>query len=110
MENKDAVYPAKPGATRAERIRKEHNLIPDEQLQVGREYRAMLQMRWYRVVYLGRTGIAGGKLMHRFQWITGPRHGQSQTGWAAFKHLRPIPGVIEAEAAGRKAYEEATRG
>lgn len=48
----------------------------------------MLAMRWYRVEYLGKNAVAGGKRMHRFRWITGPRHGQTQIGWAAFKTLR----------------------
>jgi hypothetical protein len=74
--------------TTTDRIRREHHLIPDDQLRPGVEYRAMLAMRWYRVVYIGRDALAAGKAMHRFRWITGPRHGQTQIGWAGFKRLR----------------------
>jgi len=53
----------------------------------GQEYRAMIGGRWYRVLYLRPDGVACGKPMHKFQWITGPRAGTRQSGWGMFRSL-----------------------
>ena len=71
--------------TSAQIIRHREGILSDTELRAGVEYRAMLQMRWYRVVYIASAGYAGNKQMHKWRWITGPRAGQTQQGWVAFR-------------------------
>jgi hypothetical protein len=63
--------------------------VPAPTLELGKTYYATVEMRLYRIKYLGTDGRFDRHTIHKFEWLEGPKKGEVQRSYSQSFWVKP---------------------